>query len=216
MLPTFISGILNTIQFRFIRMRNIAMVPGLLALLLTGVLFYIVYHKPQPVPAVNSTDHSKQAANNNLRMAYFNLDSLEAHYQYFKDVLDQVKNKENEMNAELSGMEKSYQKKIAEWQKKAPTMSQTEGQAAQQEYAQMQQNYQIRKQTLQESLMKHNEDLKSDIRRKIEDYLKEYNKTKGYNYIISYDANSFIYLRDTANNITDDLVGGLNAAYKKK
>jgi outer membrane protein len=197
-------------------MRNIAMVPGLLALLLTGVLFYVVYHKPQPAPAVISADHSNQPAGNNLRMAYFNLDSLEAHYQYFKDVLDQVKGKESEMNAELSSMEKSYQKKIAEWQKKAPTMSQTEGQEAQQEYAQMQQNYQIRKQTLQESLMKHNEDLKMDIRRKIEEYLKEYNKTKGYNYVISYDANSFIYLKDTANNITDDLVDGLNAAYKKK
>ena len=208
-------GILIT-QFRFIRMRNITMVPGLLALLLTGVLFYIIYHKPQQTPAVIPGATTNQPAANNLRMAYFNLDSLEAHYQYFKDVLDQVKGKESEMNAELSGMEKNYQKKISEWQKKAPTMSQTEGQEAQQEYAQMQQNYQIRKQTLQESLLKHNEDLKSDIRRKIEEYLKEYNKGKGYNYIISYDANSFIYLKDTANNITDDLVGGLNAAYKKK
>src|SRR5271169_2863854 len=120
MLPTFISGILN-IQYSFIRMRNIAMVPGLLALLLTGVLFYVVYHRPQPAPAVISTDHSTQSAGNNLRMAYFNLDSLEAHYQYFKDVLDQVKGKENEMNAELGNMEKSYQKKITEWQKKAQT-----------------------------------------------------------------------------------------------
>jgi len=92
-------------------MRNIAMVPGLLALLLTGVLFYVVYHKPQPAPAVISADHSSQPANNNnLRMAYFNLDSLEAHYQYFKDVLNRVKGKESEMNAELSSMEKSYQK----------------------------------------------------------------------------------------------------------
>ena len=120
------------------------------------------------------------------------------------------------MNAELNGLEKSYQKKISEWQKKAPTMSQTESQQAQQEYAQMQQNYNLRKQTLQESLMKNNEDLKADIRKKIEDYLKEYNKEKGYNYIISYEANSFIYIRDTANNITDDLVSGLNASYKKK
>jgi outer membrane protein len=149
-------------------------------------------------------------------MAYFNLDSLEAHYQYFKDVLDQVKSKESEMNAELSGMEKNYQKKITEWQKKGNTMSQTESEQAQQEYAQMQQNYQMRKQSLQESLLKHNEDLKSDIRKKIEDYLKEFNKGKGYNYIISYDANSFIYYKDTVNNITNDLVGGLNAEYKKK
>src|ERR1700709_2324712 len=151
MLPTFISGI-PIIPFTFIRMRNIAMLPGLLALLLTGVLFYVIYHKPQQVPAFVSGPNTNQPMANTLRMAYFNLDSLEAHYLYFKDVLDQVKSKESDMNAELSGMEKNYQKKISEWQKKAPTMSQTEGQEAQQEYAQMQQNYQIRKQTLQESL----------------------------------------------------------------
>jgi outer membrane protein len=195
-------------------MRNILMVPGLLALVLTGVLFYEFQHRPQPAPVVLSG--SSGTLGGNFRMAYFNLDSLESHYQYFKDVLDQVKGKENEMNAELGGMEKSYQKKISEWQKKASTMTPAEGQEAQQEYAQMQQNYQTRKQTLQESLMKHNEDLKADIRKKIEDYLKEYNKNKGYNYIISYEANSFIYIRDTANNITDELVSGLNAEYKKK
>jgi outer membrane protein len=197
-------------------MRNIAIVPGLLALLLTGVLFYMIYHKPQAAPVVVSAANGNGTAVKEFRLAYFNLDSLEAHYQYFKDVLDQVKNKENEMNAELNGMEKNYQKKISEWQKKAPTMSRTESEQAQQEYAQMQQNYQIRKQTLQESLLKHNEDMKADIRKKIEEYLKEYNREKGFNYIISYEANSFIYIRDTANNITDDLVSGLNASYKKK
>jgi outer membrane protein len=193
-------------------MKYLSIVPGILALVIAVVL---LTHKPQPATVI-PTSTVTSTGSNNFRMAYFNLDSLEAHYQYFKDVLEQVKEKENEMNAELSGMEKSYQKKITEWQKKAPTMSQTEGQQAQQEYAQMQQSYQARKQSLQESLLKHNEDMKADIRKKIEDYLKEYNRTKGYNYIISYEANSFIYIRDTANNITDDLVSGLNASYKKK
>ncbi len=215
MLPTFIYGIL-IFHFTFIRMRNIAMVPGLLALLLTGVLFYVIYHKPQPAPVVVYGSGGTQAAGSNFRMAYFNIDTLEARYQYFKDVLDQVKGKENAMNAELSGMEKNYQKKITEWQKKGNTMSQAESQEAQQEYAQMQQNYQMRKQTLQESLLKNNEDMKADIRKRIDDFLKEYNKVKGYNYIISDEANSFIYIRDTAYNITDDLINGLNAAYKKK
>ena len=192
------------------------MLPGLLALLLTGVLFYVVYHKHQPAAVIVAASNASQAVGNSFRMAYFNTDSLEAHYQYFKDVLEQVKGKENEMNAELSGMEKSYQKKISEWQKNATTMSKSEGEQAQQEYAQMQQNYQVRKQSLQESLLKNNEDLKADIRKKIEDYFKEYNKTKGFNYIISYEANSFVYIRDTAFNITDDLVNGLNAEYKKK
>ena len=171
MLPTFISGI-QSLQIIFIVMRNIAMVPGLLALLLTGVLFYVIYHKPPAVSRQPSTISENHVTGNNFRMAYFDTDSLEAHYQYFKDVLDQVKGRENEMNAELSNMEKGYQKKITEWQKNAKTMTQTENEQAQQEYAQMQQNYQTRKQSLQESLLKHNEDLKADIRKKIEDYLK--------------------------------------------
>ena len=197
-------------------MKNIAVVPGLLALILTGILFYVVYHKPQASQIVTAGSNGNLHNTSNFRMAYFDLDSLEAHYQYFKDVLDQVKGKENEMNAELASMEKSYQKKINEWQKKGSTMTASENQEAQQEYAQMQQNYQSRKQALQESLLKSNEDLKSDIRKKIEDYLKDYNKEKGYNYIISYESNSFIYVRDTAYNITNELVNGLNEIYKKK
>jgi outer membrane protein len=197
-------------------MRNIAMIPGVLALLLTGVLFYVIYHnRPaymQPAPA--SSGNGSPATP--FRIAYFNLDSLEAHYNYFQDVLKQVKGKENEMNAELSNMEKGYQQKIAEWQKKGNSMTQAESEQAQQEYAQMQQNYQLKKQSLQESLLKHNEDLKADIRRKIEDYLKEYNKLKGYNYIISDESNSFIYVRDTTYNITNELIEGLNAQYRKK
>ena len=197
-------------------MRNMQMVPGILALLLTGVLFYVIYHKPVNIPAVSGGQASGASSAAPFRIAYFNLDSLEAHYDYFKDVLAQVKAKENEMNSELSGMEKGYQKKIAEWQKKGNAMSQAESEQAQQEYAQMQQNYQIKKQSLQEALLKHNEDLKADIRKKIEAYLIDYNKSKGYNFIVSYEANSFIYVKDTTYNITADLIRGLNSTYKKK
>ena len=197
-------------------MKNIAIVPGVLALLLTGVLFYVIYHKPQAQPVMVNAVTDKQSAGNNFKIAYFNQDSLEAHYQYFKDILEQLKAKESSMNAELSNMEKGYQKKINDWQKKGATMTAAENQEAQQEYAQMQQTYQMRKQTLQESLLKNNEDLKTDIRKKIEEYLKEYNKERGYNYIIAYEPNSFIYIKDSANNITDEIVSGLNAAYKKK
>ena len=217
MLPTFMSGIWiwkGLFNKMAGNMKNIAIVPGILALLLTGVLFYITYHRPANEHAVTSGSSAASSATP-FRIAYFDIDSLEAHYNYFKDVLDQVKGKENEMNSELSGMEKGYQKKIAEWQKKGNAMSQAESQQAQQEYAEMQQNYQMKKQTLQESLLKHNEDLKADIRKKIEDYLKEYNKEKKFTYIISNESNSFIYVKDTTYNITGDLIKGLNEQYRK-
>ena len=80
----------------------------------------------------------------------------------------------------------------------------------------MQQNYQLRKQTLQEELFRHNEDLKADIRKRIEDYLNEFNKGKKYSYIFAYESSSFMYCKDTAFNITKELIEGLNATYKKK
>jgi len=54
-----------------------------------------------------------------------------------------------------------------------------------------------------------------EVKKKIEDYLKEYNKDKGFSYIMT-NAPELIYLKDTAYNITSDLILGLNSQYKKK
>ena len=55
----------------------------------------------------------------------------------------------------------------------------------------------------------------NDIKSKIEDFLKKYNQTKNYSYIVSYEQGLF-YLKDTAYNITPDVVKGLNELYKPK
>ena len=194
-------------------MKNISTIISVISLLMVAVLFYLFFNQSAK-KQVSSEPVGKQPGTS-FRIAYFDIDSLEAHYGYFKEVVAQVKQKESAMNIELSGMEKTYQKKIAEWQKKGTAMSQAESDQAQQEYAMMQQNYQSRKQSLQEELYKHNEDLKSDIRKKIEAFLKDYNKEKSYSFIFAYESNSFMYARDTTYDITKDLVNGLNAEYEK-
>ena len=54
-----------------------------------------------------------------------------------------------------------------------------------------------------------------EVRTKIENYLKEYNKAKGYSFIISYEP-GLVYYKDSIYNITGDVVKGLNEMYKKK
>ncbi|GGB15046.1 OmpH family outer membrane protein [Puia dinghuensis] len=153
-----------------------------------------------------------------FKMAYFDMDSLETHYEEFRDAQAQVKEQDNRMTQELSSLDRSNQKKIDGWRQKqqSNTMTQAEGEQAQREYQEMQQQFASRKQELEQALYKRTEDLKTNLRKKIEDFLKEYNKQKGFSYIIQYDANSFIYAKDSLYNITSDLVDGLNAAYKKK
>ncbi|HTQ64013.1 MAG TPA: OmpH family outer membrane protein [Puia sp.] len=195
-------------------MKNISTILAVISLLLIAVLFYLFFNHTEQIKKISAT--AKRQATTAFRIAYFDIDSLEAHYTYFKDILSEVKERENSMNAELGNMEKTYQKKISEWQKKGTSMSQAESEQAQQEYTLMQQNYQSRKQSLQEELFKHNEDMKSNIRKKIEDFLRDYNKQKNYSFVFSYEPGSFIYSKDTVYNITQDLIDGLNAEYKKK
>jgi len=54
-----------------------------------------------------------------------------------------------------------------------------------------------------------------DVKVKIEDFLKTYNADKRYSYIVSYEQGLFYY-KDSAYNITADVITGLNDIYKNK
>lgn len=201
-------------------MKQLSIALNVLVLVLIGILFYLHFQgnskpavKELPASGRNVVDPASGTVSS--KIGYFEMDSLQANYAYFKDALNHLKEKEKVMNTELAGMEKDYQKKVTGWQKKGAAMSQVEADAAQRENAQLQQAYQVRKQTLEEGFGKQSMEFKKDIKKKIEDFLKGYNKDKGYSYILSYEPD-FIFFRDTTYNITPDLVNGLNAEYKKK
>ncbi len=199
-------------------MNKISTILAVVAIVLAATLYFVQSRQIQELKK-HATTEQKPVANSNFRIAYFDLDSLQAHYDEFKDAQTQIKARENEMNMDLARLDRDNQKKIQIWRQKGNQMTQAEGEQAQQEYAQMQQTFASHKQELEQSLYKRTEDLKTVIRKKIEDYLKDYNKEKNYSYIFAYDPNSFIYNKDTTYNITTDLVNGLNAAYaaeKKK
>jgi outer membrane protein len=194
-------------------MKYISTILSVIALGLIAVLF--VTQKQQLQEMKKHVEGEKRDQGSGFKVAYFDMDSLEAHYDGFKDAQTVVKTKENDMNMELARLDRDNQKKIEAWRQKGNTMTQAEGERAQQEYQQMQQQFASRKQELEQALYKSTEDLKTNIRKSIEGFLKDYNKQKSFSYIIEYDPNSFIYTKDTVYNITGDLVDGLNAAYKK-
>jgi outer membrane protein len=195
-------------------MKYISTILSVLALALIGVLFFQLAHHSDQMKKI--ADVEKKASGNGFKIAYFDMDTLEAHYDYFRDAQATVKSKEGAMNMELSSLDRNNQKKVEAWRQKGNAMTPAESEQAQQEYQAMQQTFQSRKSALEQELYKNTEDLKTNIRRKIEDFVKDYNKQKGYSFIFAYDPSSFIYYKDTLYNITPDLLDGLNAAYKKK
>lgn len=194
-------------------MRNISTYLSILALLGVGVLYYLQFsgHKKSDGQRVSKVSRE----GNNFRMAYFDIDSLQEKYDYFKDMSGEMKTKEANVETQLSALQNSFQKRLKELQDKSPTMTQSEGEAAQREVGEMQQKFEQRKMVMEQELKKHQMDVMTDVRKKIENFLKEYNKEKGYAFILSYEPGFMLYYRDSVYDITNDVIRGLNDQYKK-
>lgn len=151
-----------------------------------------------------------------FRMAYFEMDSVAANFDLVKQVKTELAKKENEINTEVEKMTRTFQQRYGELQNKAQggNMNQSEIDAASAELKKMDDDIKVRKNQLDQEYNDMMVRRQNDIKKVIEDYLRDYNKTRNYSYIISYEQGLF-YFRDTAYNITADVVKGLNQFYKK-
>lgn len=195
-------------------MKNISTILSILALALIGCLFYLHFSQGDKQKKVSVT--TDKNATTPFAVAYFDIDSLQEHYEYFKDVSGDIKKKESSMNAELNDLTNKYQRTIRKWQEKGNNITQSEGEAAQREVGTLQQQYQQRKGELEQEMQKLQVDRMTELRKQVEEFLKEYNKSKKYSYILSYEPGFIIYYKDSAYNITGDLINGLNTQYKEK
>src|SRR3954464_5870452 len=113
-------------------MKQLSLILSIVAVGLAGVVLFLHLKEKQapPRPVVTAASNSASA----FTIAYFDMDSLENNFQSYKDAMGRLKTKEEALTGELATMEKSCQKKIAEWQQKGSAMSQTETEAANREY----------------------------------------------------------------------------------
>lgn len=196
-------------------MKQISILLSVLALIGVGILFYLQFSGNKKTNK-SSSGSAVKAGKGEFKMAYFDIDSLQEKYEYFKDVSGEVKSKEAEVTSQLTSMQENYQKRLRQLQEKGPTMTQSEGEAAQRELAGMQQKYQQRQMTLEQNLKKQQMDLMTDVRTRIETFLKDYNKEKGYAFILSYEPGFMLYYRDSVYDITNDVIQGLNSVYQQE
>lgn len=147
-----------------------------------------------------------------LKIAYVNLDSFEAHYDFLKTKRDEFQKNQEKGEAELQQSYVQMQQKGQEMQRKAQTMTQTEIQAAEKQLMLMQQSLENRRQALTDQLMKEREEFNKDLKKRLDSFLVGYNKDKKYDYILSYSAGggSPIMYANPKYDITKDVIDGMN------
>ena len=198
-------------------MKNIAVILSSLSLIGVLILFGIHFSHPKETPTSTSSVVLPTGSSN--RIAYVNTDSLEAKYELLKAKREEFNSRQDQMNSELQRSYQQMQNDADEVQKKAQSnsLTQTEYEAAQKRLMQMQQSLETRKQSLTEQLMKEQEAFNKDLKMRLDAFLEEYNKSKHYDYILSYSAagSSVLYVNKQLD-ITDDVVKGMNANAKSE
>ncbi len=173
--------------------------------------------KKNNIKGTDGTYSDKTSSGNQFRMAYFEMDSVAANFDLVKELRTELSKKETEINAELDRLNKNMQQRYNYYQNQAQagSLSQAQSETASQELKALDDQIKNRKQQLDTEFNELTMRRQNDIKSKIEEFLKKYNETKNYSYIVSYEQGLF-YLKDTAYNITPDVVKGLNELYKPK
>lgn len=155
--------------------------------------------------------------NNNgpFRIAYFEMDSVAANFDLVKQLKTDLASREDAINAEMAKRSKDIQEKYNYYQDQAQKgkLNESQSDAASKEIKQMDDDMKNRRQQLDQEYNNYMMTKQNEIKSKIEDFLKDYNKEKKYSYIVSYEQGLFYY-KDSAYDITADVVRGLNEKYK--
>ena len=194
-------------------MKNAAIILVAILFVLVGILFYLHFSKRQtPSPVVHSSGKT-DSFKTNFRVAYFEMDSLTNSFSMVKEVKNELSKEEDKIRTENARLQKLYNDRYNHYQNQQ--MSQVQSEEASKDLMALQNKIRSQQQDMEQKFQDLYARKTQDVKTKIEEFLKDYNKSKGYSYIFSNEA-GFIYYKDTVFNITKDVLRGLNEQYSKK
>jgi len=183
---------------------------------LTAFAFIACNNQPKQNDTVASKNETTTTpASVNQKVAYVEIDSIMSQYTYWKDVTKIIKAKEANIQRTLAGKQKAIQAAAANFQQnvQANKYTQVQAQQIQASIQKQAQDADALQQRLgaeyQNEVAKYNKALSDSVH----NYLKEYNKDKKFAIILAKSGDNILYA-DPAYNITDDVIKGMNQAYK--
>ena len=194
-------------------MKNASVIISSLALIGVLVLFGMKFSGGK----TDAKDHAAAGADGQStvgmsHIAYVDIDTLEENYTYLKKKKEEFKKRQASMKEELQRSAQQLQNDIANVQRKAQagTLTQAEYEAAEKRVGQMQQSLANREQALTERLLKEQDEFNDQLKEKLDNFLREYNKDKEYDFILSYTKSGSILYANEALDITKDVIAGMN------
>ena len=168
-------------------------------------------------PKMDQKAEATQQAPSTDKIAYVEVDSIMTQYNFCKEYSKILEQKGNNIQKTLANKQQALQAAAANFQQKVQQNAYTREQAeAIQAGVQKQSNdLQALNQRLSGEFQTETEKYNKALHDSLQNYLAIYNKDKKYSLIFAKQGDNLLYA-DKRNDITNEVVAGLNKAYKGK
>jgi outer membrane protein len=191
-------------------MKNLSLIINAVLAIAVGVLFYLHFKDCKTGTTKATATVSAATSAPGTVVAYVDLDSMEANYIYYKDKKADFEKQQKTLEATLTSGSEALQRQLYEFEQKAQTMTQSEGEAAQQRLAQEKNRLEQLRDNGAQSLQNQMSQFNTEVYAKIDSVLQDYNKDHKFAYVLSYQKGGAILFRDKGLDITADVVAMLN------
>lgn len=157
-----------------------------------------------------------QAAASETKIAFVEVDSIMSQYKFCKDYSLILQKKGQNIQNTLAAKQQQLEAAAANFQQKVQQNAYTREQAQSIQMSLQKQNADLQQlnQRLSSEFQAETERYNNALRDSIQHFLKFYNKDKKYGLILSKAGDNILYA-DKAHDITNEVVAGLNKAYKE-
>jgi len=151
-----------------------------------------------------------------VKLGYVDLDSVQEKYLFYKEQMDMFEKKKEAADRDLNNAFQKIDNERIAFAKRGESITQAEYENFQRSYQGKMQNLEEQKRVLENNIATEGMKTMEGLKKTIDEYLVKYNKENNYTYIFSYSSGlNVLFYKDSATNITDQIVAGLNEEYNK-
>lgn len=199
-------------------MNKISVAINIILIAAIGYLFYYNFSGKSNKATVSSDStvtKNNDIVNNQSRIAYVELDSLNENITYFKKRRKELELLQKQIEAKISDDYKSLENKQNNFIQKNPNATPDQIQSMRAQLAQGQQDIEIEKQRKTQELNQKSFELMENIQKNLKEFLSDYNKQKKYQYILTTGSGiDYLIYKDSTLDITKDVIKGMNEKMK--
>lgn len=192
-------------------MKNLSLIVNVV-LLVAVVILYVLHFSGGSKGESGSSMADTSTVH--LKVAYINSDSVLKYYEYLKVNRDQLEAKTKKMDEDLQRRTVGLRQEIEAYQRNVSNMTLGQVRAVEEDLGKKQQNLQMYQQRLQQELLQEEAKLNQELYTRVTGFLKQYGQEKGLQFVFKFDPTSDVLYGGEALDITQDVIKGLNEAYK--